>query len=100
MVTKLPARFLRGRFTGLTIAVLWLLFLVSVIGERALREVVVSVGFSVLLVFAIQSVGRQLRIVALTLAAPTFISHWIMQLSDSMPVRAAGFAFTTASSAS
>ncbi len=95
MVT-IPARLLRGRFTGLTIVLLTVLLLVNVIGDRVLRDVVVGIGFSAFLLLAIQSVGRRLRIVTVALAVPTFVSHWTPQLSDSLAVRATGFAFTIA----
>ena len=91
-----PTRLLKGRFTGLTIVLMIVLFLVSVVGDRAIREVLVDIGFSVLLLSAVLSAGRRLRIVTLALAAPTFVGHWSIQLTDSLAVRATGFAFTTA----
>jgi hypothetical protein len=93
-MTISPARLLGGRFTGLTIVLLILLFLVSVISDRALRGVAVGVGLSVFLLSAVQSVGRRLRVAAVALAVPTFIGT--LQLSDSLPVRIAAFGFTSA----
>jgi len=70
-MTISPARLLGGRFTGLTIVLLTLLFLVSVISDRALRGVAVGVGLSVFLLLAVQSVGEQLRVAAVALAVPS-----------------------------
>jgi len=86
-----PARLLQGRFTGLTIVLLVLSFLANVVPPGDLREFVVALGFSVVLVFAIASVGRRLRLATVALAVPTLVGHWTLVLSDSVALRAAGF---------
>lgn len=90
-----PARLLSTRFTGLTIVLMIVLLSVSAINEKGLRDLVVGLGFSVLLLFAIRTVGRRLRILTLALAVPTFIGHWTLQLSNSLMLRATGFLLTS-----
>lgn len=70
-----------GRFSGLTF-VLILLFFAGALTERArLHAVVINVALSVMLGFAIWTVGRRLRLVALALAVPTFVGQWILAVS-------------------
>jgi len=88
-------RLLRGRFTGLTIILLAVFVSASVFTEKDVRELSASIGFSVLVLFAVWSVGRRLRMVTLALAVPTLLSHWLV-LSESLPLRAVGFAATSA----
>ena len=90
-----PARLLRGRFTGLTIVLLVLSFSANVIGPREARELVVGLAFSVLVLFAIWSVGRRLRVTTLAFALPTLIGHWTFVLNPSLSLRAVGFAITS-----
>jgi hypothetical protein len=86
-----PERLLRGRFTGLTIILLIVLFSSSVINERGLRNAIIGVGFSVMVIFAIWSVGRRLRVATVALALPTVLGHWTLVLSNSLALRAVGF---------
>jgi len=72
---------LQGRFTGLTIVLLILSFFATNVGQKHIRELLGSLGFSVLLLFAIRTVGPRLRIVTVTLALPPLIGLWI-PLSD------------------
>jgi voltage-gated potassium channel len=94
-MTTAAVTFLRGRFTGLTVAVLALSLTLSVLAQRELREVVVALAFSVLLLFAIWSAGRRLRAAMLALAVPTLISHWTIHLGRSPLPPSVGFAFTS-----
>jgi hypothetical protein len=89
------AKVLGGRFTGLTIVVLVLWLSVNGIRQKEVREVVVTLAFSVLLVFAIRSVGRRLRIATVALAVPTLIGHWTLQVSGEPMLRYVTFAFTS-----
>jgi hypothetical protein len=86
-----PERLLRGRFTGLTIVELIVLFSASVIGEHDLRELAVGIGFSVLTLFAIWSVGRRLRVVTIALAVPALLGHWTLVPSSSLALRSLAF---------
>lgn len=89
------AALLRGRFTGLTIVLVTMSFAANVIPAQGLREVVVGIGFSVLVVFAVWSVGRRQRLVTVGLALPTLASHWTLLLSHSELLRALGFAIVS-----
>ncbi len=89
-------RLLRGRFTGLMIILLIVFVSASVIGEKEVREVAGSVGFSVLVLFAIWSVGPRLRLMTVAFAIPTLLSHWTLVLSASLTLRAVGFAIASA----
>jgi len=88
-------RLLQGRFTGLTIVLLVLLFAANALRPGELREIFVGLGFSVLLGFAIWTVRRRLRILTLVLALPALIGHWTFLLSDSVILRGAAFASVT-----
>lgn len=88
------ARLLRGRFTGLTIVLVILALLVNAVHE--LRQLFVDLTFSVLLLFAISSVGRRLRLATAALALPVFISQWVMHATGSPISRSVAFAFATA----
>jgi hypothetical protein len=90
-----PARLIRGRFTGLTVLLLTVLFCASIIERRDLRELIVSIGFSVLVLFAVWTAGRRLRIVTAMLALPTAVGHWALQLSGLPGLRAIVFGITT-----
>lgn len=90
-----PARLVRGRFTGLTIVLLLLALSSNAIAEKEVREAVAGIGFSVLVVFAIWTVGRRLRAVTVALAIPTLLGHWTLQGSGSLALHATGFALTT-----
>ncbi len=90
-----PANLLRGRFTGLTIVLLTLWLVPSVIGQKSIRELGAALAFSVLLIFAIWSAGRRLRIVMVTLAVPTVIGHWALLVKPSPMLRPAVFGVTT-----
>jgi hypothetical protein len=95
-MTITAARLLKGRFTGLTIILVFVFLSLSVIGQKDLRELIVGVGFSALLLFAIWSVRRRLRIVTIALAVPAFISYWTPQLIGAPMVQAAGLVFASA----
>jgi hypothetical protein len=94
-MTTAAVALLRGRFTGLTVAVLALSLVLNVFGQRQLREVVVALIFSMLLLFAIWSAGRGLRLAMIVLALPTLIAHWTIHISSSLLPSSVGFAFTT-----
>lgn len=94
--TITPEALLKGRFTGLTLVLLAVLLATNAIGNGGLRDVVVGIGFSVMLLFAVWTVGRRLRIATIAFAIPAFLGHWTLQISDSIVVRTLGFALTTA----
>jgi hypothetical protein len=87
-------RLLKGRFTALTIVVVIVLLSSSVIGNRDLRDLLVILGFSVLVLFAIWSVGRRLRVVTMALAVPTLLSHGAL-ISASLVLRSLSFALVS-----
>jgi voltage-gated potassium channel len=93
-VAKLDA--LRGRFTGLAVVLVLLLLLASAAPPGELHTVVVDLAFSVLLVFAIRSVGPGLRITAIVLAAPAFLGHWALYLANEAVSRRLVFFSSTA----
>jgi Ion channel len=93
--TVTPSALLKGRFTWLTIFLLVVLLSVSAVTDRTLRDIFTGIAFSVMVLFAIASVGRRLRIVTAILAAPVFLGHWALLLSDSPLLRTFGFALTT-----
>ena len=86
---------LRGRYTGLTIALIILSVSSIAIGQTDLRKVVDGVAFSVLLLLAIRIVGQRLRVATVALVVPTLISHWIEHLSDSSVHRIVGQGLAT-----
>jgi hypothetical protein len=90
------ARVLRGRFTGLTLVLLLLFLLSNTISDIELRALLVDLALSVLMLFAIRSVGRRLRLATTALALPTFICQWTLHLPHSPISHAVTFAFTTA----
>jgi hypothetical protein len=89
-------RWLSGRFTGLTIVLLVLTVSSIAIGQTDLREVIVGVTFTALLVLAIRIVGQRLRVATISLVIPTLISHWIAHLSDSSIHRIVALGLATA----
>jgi voltage-gated potassium channel len=93
-VAKLDA--LRGRFTGLAVVLLVLLLLASATPPGEIHTLVVDLAFSVLLVFAIRSVGPGLRITAIVLAAPAFLGHWALYLENEVVSRGLVFLSSTA----
>lgn len=90
------ARVLGGRFTVLTLSLVLLSVTGTTIESREVREMVVSLSFSVLLAFAILSVGRQVRIVAVAFAVPTLLGHWLLWHGDLHRFRYVDFALTSA----
>jgi len=90
------ASLLRGRFTGLTVVLLLLILAGTVVGEHQWRELIVAVAFSVFSLFAIFAAGRRLRVAVIVLAIPPVISHWTLQTSSSLALRAIGFASVSA----
>lgn len=90
------ASLLRGRFTGLTVVLLIILLAGSVVGEPQLREIIVAIAFSIFSLFAILAAGRRLRLAVIAFAIPTVISHWTLQLSQSLALRAIGFSLVSA----
>jgi len=85
---------LRGRFTVLTLVLVSLSVASTTIDQKEVRETVVGLAFSVLLLFAILSVGRHLRIATVALAIPTLMSHWALRLGEPM-LRYVDFALTS-----
>jgi len=93
--TRAAARLLRGRFTGLTISLLCVWTFTTVIADKDLRELLVDVTFSILVLFAIWSVGRRLRIATMVLALPVLVAHWALHLDPSPIPRSVAFALST-----
>ena len=89
------ARLLGGRFTVLTCALVLLATAATTIQDKEVREVVVDLAFSVLLVFAMLTVGRHLRIATVALALPTLVSHWLLRHLDLPALRYVDFALTS-----
>ena len=90
------ARVLGGRFTILTLSLVLLSLAGTTIESRDVREMVVSLSFSVLLAFAILSVGRRVRIVTVAFAVPTLLGHWLLWHGDLAAFRHVDFALTSA----
>jgi len=76
---------LRGRFTGLGVVLVVLSFCTTVIPDHDVREVVIDIAFTILLVFAVHSLRRTMRAVAIILALPAVVGHWTLHL-DAPPV--------------
>jgi len=92
-VAKLDA--LRGRFTGLTFVLLALSLLANAAPAGDLHTLVVDLAFSVLLLFAVRSVGPGLRITAIVLATPAFLGHWALYMAnEAVPRRLVFFSST------
>ncbi len=89
------ANLMRRRFTALTVVLVFVMFSASTIDRRDIREFIVSLGLSVLLIFVVWSTGRLLRIVTLALALPTVIGHWVLELSGLVTLRPFVFGVTT-----
>jgi Ion channel len=90
------ARLLGGRFTVLTCALVLLATAATTIQHKAARDVVVGLAFSVLLVFAMLTAGRHLRIATMALALPTLVSHWLLRHLELPALRYVDFALTSA----
>ncbi|MBI1818452.1 MAG: two pore domain potassium channel family protein [Deltaproteobacteria bacterium] len=90
------ARVLRGRFTGLTIVLVVLFFLLITVSDVELRALLIDLTLSVLMLFAIRSVGRRVRVATAALALPTFICQWTLHLPHSPIPHSVTFAFTMA----
>jgi hypothetical protein len=67
----------------------------TTIQDKAAREIAVALAFSVLLVFAMLTVGQQLRIATVALALPTLVSHWLLRHLELPALRYVDFALTT-----
>lgn len=89
-------RILRGRFTALTILLLTLSLLGASLPEGDLRTVVVDLAFSVLLLFAVRTVGRRGRVATIAFAVPAFFAHWALYLVTAPVVRGLAFACSVA----
>jgi hypothetical protein len=76
---------LRGRFTGLGVVLVVLSFCTTVIPDHDVREVVIDIAFTILLLFAVQSLRRTMRAAAVILALPAVVGHWTLHL-DAPPV--------------
>jgi hypothetical protein len=86
----------RGRFTGLTVGLFTLALLATALPQGDVHGVVVDVAFSILLLFAIRTVGPRLRVATIVLAAPSFFGHWALySLPASSPIRSLVFLSTT-----
>jgi hypothetical protein len=90
------ARVLGGRFTVLTLSLVLLSMAGTTIESRDVRDFAVGLAFSVLLVFAILSVGRRVRIVTVTFAVPTLLAHWLLWHGELAAYRYIDFALTSA----
>jgi len=88
-------RLLAGRFTWTTIALLILALAVNAIPQDALRELIVDLIFTVLVFFAVWTVGRRLRLVTVFLALPVLIGQWTLHLHDSHLLRVMVFGIIT-----
>lgn len=89
-------RILSGRFTGLTALLVTLSLLGASLPAGDLRTVVVDLAFSVLLLFAIRTVGRRGRVATIVFAIPAFLSHWALYLVTSPLARGLAFALSVA----
>jgi voltage-gated potassium channel len=70
----------RGRVSGLALVLFVLSFGTSVIPDHDVREVVIDLAFTVMLVFAVRSLHRSFRLVAVVLALPAVVGHWTLHL--------------------
>ena len=87
---------LRGRFTGLMVVLLVLSSLVNVVDDQRWREMLIDVTFSVLLLFALWSVGPRLRLPTALFSAVAFTCHWSLHLTNPPIPRVVAFASSTA----
>ena len=85
---------LLGRFTGLTVVLILLFVLAAVTEQSRVHVLVIDLAMSLLLGFAIFTVGRPLRLVAWLLAIPTFVGQWLLGLNVSLIPQEVVLAFT------
>jgi hypothetical protein len=84
-------KFLQRRFTALTVALIGLSIIANAFRPGDLHSVVLDAGFSVLLLFAVRTVGRGLRVTALLLAIPALVGHWGLYFVHPLVPRAVVF---------
>jgi hypothetical protein len=89
-------RLLRGRFTGLTIVLLTLTLIATLLPVGEMREILVDLAFSILLVFAVRSVSRPMRLATVIFAVPVFVGLWTLHYPASHIHRSTVFMLTTA----
>lgn len=77
------ARLLRGRFTGLTIALVCVSLAAALMQEGEGRDVIVDIGFTILVLFAVSAVGRALRLLCAGLAVLALGCQWALHLGHS-----------------
>jgi len=90
------ATLIRGRFTGLTIVLLTLALVVNAIHDPYIRELLVDLVFSIVVVFAIWTVGRRLRTVTAVLSVFGILCQWSLRVGGTPLSRALVFAFVAA----
>jgi voltage-gated potassium channel len=84
-------RFFERRFTSLTIALIGLSIVANAIRPGDVHTIIVDAGFSLLLLFAIRTVGRGLRVTAIVLAVPAVLGHWSLYFAEPLVPRALVF---------
>ena len=85
----------RGRFTGLLIVLIVTAFVSGTLHEGRMRELLVSLVFTVFLLFAIWSVGKHLRYLTAAVGVPALVAQWLLHLGRSPIPPAAVFLLVT-----
>jgi hypothetical protein len=85
------ATFFQRRFTALTVVLIALSIVANAIRPGEVHTVLVDAAFSVLLLFAVRTVGRGLRLIALVLAIPALLGHWSLYFVGPLVPRALVF---------
>jgi len=96
MAERRLARIIHGRFTGLALVLVAVSFSATFIAEEDARIWVVDIAYTVLLAFAVSSVGPRLRIATVLLALPALVGHWSLRVDAPPFPRLVVFAFTAA----
>lgn len=94
MATSLTHRVVRARFSGLTAVLITLSGLASLIQGEELRRICIDIAFTALLLFAVVSTDRKLRLLTVVLALPCLLGHWSLRFGDTPLHRIAVFAFS------
>jgi len=92
----ITAHVARGRFTGLLVFLLTMAVVGGTVRDSQTRDVLISVAFFLLLVFAILSVTRRLRFVTATLGFSAVVAHWSLHFEAYTLPRTMVFGLTTA----
>lgn len=89
------SRLSQGRFTGLTVALIVVSLAAAVMQDGEGREVIVDLGFTVLLLFAVSTVGGLLRLACASLALIAIACQWSLHFVDSLHLLTGLFASST-----